>query len=842
MVSPDSHFCCSAKSASNLAATAHCPVCGMTMPPDSENAIEHNEQQYLFCSSACLRRFLVEPEQYTRLGNTWNAELIQANPGLSIGQAQRQSIDPVCGMQVEHDSAAAVFEWQTKLYYFCCQSCQRKFISNPSEFLNARVTQESHHEANGGSGNTSYICPMHPEVTAAEPGDCPACGMPLEPAMPGLSDHEENEVKDLTGRLTWSVLLTLPLVALSMSHMFTGHGVASAILSGWIQFFLCTPVLTWTAAPLLQRGWASVKNRSLNMFTLLTLGMAIPYLYSLIVLVSHTFAGEVREPLMVYFESSSVIATLALVGQLLEAKARVQSSGAVRDLIALMPSDATVVLPDGTDMVIPAADVAYGARVRIRPGERIPVDALVLDGSSSIDESMLTGEPVPVLKTPSSKVTAGTINGTGSLIVQCEHAGTETLLAQIVALVSQAQRSRVPVQRLADRIAAVFVPSVLAISVVTFACWYLKAGNAVAALSAAAAVLVVACPCALGLATPMSIVVAAGRGARSGVLFKEARSLQLLANLDTLVLDKTGTLTEGKPKLVDIACFAATPEDLLSFAAAVELHSEHPLAAAIVNAAAQKAAQPLHCREFESSPGLGVRGNVEGKTVVVGTLVHLRNCGVESAGHDTEDIGRTSVFVALDGKCAGRLDFTDALRPTSAAAVKELQQRGIHIVIATGDNEHSAAKVATELGITEFHAGLLPAAKAGLIETLRKQGVRVAMAGDGINDAPALAQADVGIALASGTDVAINSADIVLMQNDIRGIVRAIKISRAMLKNIAQNLALAFGYNIVAIPAAAGIFIPIIGLALDPMAAAAAMSVSSVAVIANALRLNKLEL
>lgn len=855
MESPTPDSCCSGsqKAQQIVAHTSGSqkadPVCGMPVDPVSAKVtVEHEGSQYYFCCAGCLRKFVAEPEKYHKSTGPQLTVLTGTCCGEKSAPSSTSALDPVCGMSVDTNSPAATYDWQGTRYYFCCQSCARKFSSNPLAFLEpARKDTRTVESAAVG-----YTCPMHPEVLTEKPGDCPACGMPLEPMVPSAGDDGSAEVEDITRHLKWSALLTIPLALLSMAHMYgmgpmsgTAHG-ASYLVSCWLQLLLATPVVLWVARPFFQRGWSSIKNRTLNMFTLLSLGIAIPYVYSLVSLLAVTFfLPQAAEQHMVYFESSAVIATLAWLGQLLEAKARARSASAVRELVALMPVEATVVLPDGTETVMPVSDIAFHAKVHVRPGERIPVDGCVLQGTSSVNESMLTGEPIPSVKQVGSHVSAGTINGNGSLVIQVKRVGNDTLLSQIVSLVSQAQRSRVPVQQLADKVAAIFVPAVLAAALFAFGAWMTAGAGLVTALSTAVAVLVVACPCALGLATPMSIVVAAGRAARSGVLFKEARSLQLLSAIDTLVIDKTGTLTQGQPRLVNIVTAGSLGnQDLLAVAAAVEAHSEHPLASAMTVASAAKGVSLPSCQDFVSTPGAGVTGNVSGHVVVVGTAAYLVGSGVDSASLPSlpADSTATSVFVAVDGKFQGRLDFADKLRPSATAAIKQLQQRGIRVVIATGDHERAARAVANALGITEVRAALLPAAKAALVKSLQSQGARVAMAGDGINDAPALAQADVGIAMASGTDIAVHSADIVLVNSDVTGIVRALKVSKAMLRNIAQNLFLAFAYNLVAIPVAAGLLVPVIGFAVSPMVAAAAMSVSSVLVIANGLRLRKLEL
>ncbi len=735
--------------------------------------------------------------------------------------------DPVCGMTVEPKSAKAQVEHLGRQYYFCYVGCADKFKADPEMYLNPNRKKEMPKDAPSGSG---YTCPMHPEIVSDKPADCPLCGMSLEPMMPGADDSADAEVAEIKKHLAYSALLTVPLVVLSMSHMLgiTALHALSPTANNWLQFALATPVVLWVAQPFIHRGWQSVKNKALNMFTLLSLGIVIPYVYSVASLLTTQ---------MLYFESAAVITTLAWFGQLLEAKARVQSASAVKELVSLMPSEATVVLPDGSPLVMKINEIPVGAEVRVKPGERIPVDGVVLEGESHVDESMLTGEPAAVLKTSGSLVSAGTINSNGSLLVEVKHVGNDTLLAQIINLVAQAQRSKLPVQKLVDKVASVFVPVVVVVALLTFAIWLLNGMAVVQAMTMAVAVLVIACPCALGLATPMSVIVAAGRAAKAGVLFKDASSLEALSQINTLVIDKTGTLTEGKMGLVSVVPAGTLNEDeLLTLAASVESHSEHPLAKAVLAANAKRKGATLACKDFAATPGEGVSGKVDGRVITLGTK--------SFAGGNTQfdNSNGSEIYISIDGQCQGRLEFADKLRADAVKSIKELQRSGITVVLATGDKAETAQAIADAVGIKDVRAALLPADKAALVKELQAKGAVVAMAGDGINDAPALAQANIGIAMASGTGIAISSAGIVLLNSDISGIVRAHKISKAMLSNIAENLFLAFGYNVLAIPAAAGVLLPILGIALNPMIAAAAMSVSSVSVIANALRLRYLKL
>ena len=764
-----------------------------------------------------------------------SAHSAPAAPNPSI--APETAIDPVCGMRVTISDTSLFFDFQDRRYDFCCQGCRTKFSTSPGYYLSGAAAARPRRKA----VKARYECPMHPDVVSDKPGDCPACGMPLEASVP-TADDGNAEVKELAHRFGWSALLSLPLLIVSMSEMF-GFSLLPAtgawhLVSCWLQAALATPVVFYLARPLFSKALASVRSNNANMFTLLALGIGIPYAYSLVSLVFATLSGADggTHHHMVYFESSALIATLAWLGQYLEARARHQSGSALRALVKLAPDDATVLMPDGSESRVPVKHIAPWARLRIAPGERLPVDGIVIDGRSTVDESMLTGESVPVLKETGSQVAAGTINTTGSLLVQAQQVGEDTMLSGIIRLVSDAQRSRVPIQQLADKAASIFVPAVLLVAATTAISWLALGFPLADALAAATAVLVVACPCALGLAVPMSIIVASGRAAREGVLFKEARSLQTLCRVDTLVIDKTGTLTEGKPSVQAIRPVPGTDADaLLALCAAVEQQSEHPLAAAIVQAAKAQAVAVSHdCRDFQSETGLGARATVDGKTVLVGSRAYLVKHGI--AVPATED-ATTTVHVASQGDYLGSIQCADKLRDTSAATIAELQAAGISVILASGDSESAVALAATASGITTSYGRLLPSEKSALVERLQADGHRVAMTGDGINDAPALARSDVGIALASGTDAALHTADIVLVSGGLEGIVRARKLSFALMRNIRQNLFLAFAYNLVAIPVCAGALSQLGITAVNPVVAALAMCFSSVAVVANALRL-----
>jgi Cu+-exporting ATPase len=807
-----------------------CPVCKTLFEPAQAKArTTHRGEQYLLCRTECLLVFLESPDQYCESG--------------AGAQEPYEAIDPVCGMTVDISSAVATYNWRGTNYYFCCQSCATKFSTNPQRFLVEGVPAEEMTATASG-----YICPMCPDVFSPVPAACPSCGMALEPA--GVSSEDgQDEVDQMQERLLRTAFFAVPVIFLSMSHMLgmramTGNMGNEHLVNCWLQLALATPVVAWSARPFLEKGMASIRNRRLNMFTLLSLGISIPYLYSVLSLVNVTFINQVgAQDHMVYFESSALITLLAWVGQILEAKARQRSTSALRDLLSLAPPEATVVFPDEREERIAVRNIAIGAKVRIAPGERIPVDGSILEGETYVDESMLTGEALPVEKGKAARVSAGTVNGTGSILVTVECSSSNTLLAQITELVSQAQRSRVPVQELVDKVAAVFVPAVIVVSAVTLVAWLVAGGTFLAALTAATSVLVVACPCALGLATPMSIIVASGRAAKSGVLFKEASALQALSRVDVMIFDKTGTITTGKPEVQAVYPANGFDSDqLLATAAAVDCFSEHPLARAITEACRQRSISVQGGVGFRSDTGFGASASVASKTVLVGSERFLKAAGVNDLGLPNDGDSRTSVFVAIDGRFAGRIAFVDRPRENAAECINRLGKLGLRLILASGDTKLAVASVAAAAGIEEYRAEMLPADKQRLVTDLQGQGLSVAVVGDGINDAPALAQANVGIAIGSGTDIAMHTAKIVLLNGDISGTYRAVLLSRAMMTNIKQNLLLAFAYNLITIPLAAGLMVSLTGLVLDPMIAAAFMAMSSFGVIANALRLRTLAL
>lgn len=763
------------------------------------------------------------------------------------------ALDPVCGMTVDPNRAAGSYEYQGTTYYFCSTHCLHRFRENPEQFLVKSASPSDVVQIQPQKPGQKYTCPMHPEIVRDRPGSCPICGMALEPVTVSLEDEENPELVDMTRRFWVCLFLSIPVFAIGMSDLIPGqplqHRVGVSTLN-WVQLLLATPVVTWGGWPFFVRAWQSIVNRSLNMFTLIGLGVAVAYVFSVIAVIApqlfpESFRGH-GGSVPVYFEASAVITTLVLLGQVLELRARSQTGNAIKALLGLAPKTARRIA-HGREEDVSLDQVHVGDRLRVRPGEKVPVDGVILEGSSALDEAMVTGEPIPVEKGTGDRVIGGTVNGRGAFVMQAERVGSETLLAQIVQMVAEAQRSRAPIQKLADVVSSYFVPLVVAIAVLTFIVWSIWGPEPRMAygLVNAVAVLIIACPCALGLATPMSIMVATGKGAQSGVLFKNAEAIEVLRKVDTLVVDKTGTLTEGKPKLVTVVTAAGVDEAmLLRLAASLERSSEHPLAAAIVAGAEERGLDLVDAVGFDSITGKGVRGEIDGRTVLLGNRALLDQFRIEPGDLATkaEELradGQTVMFVALDGKAEGLVGVADPIKSTTLEAVKQLHAEEIHIVMLTGDSRTTAEAVARKLGIDEVVAEVFPEQKVDAVKRFQSAGRVVAMAGDGINDAPALAQAHVGIAMGTGTDVAMMSAEVTLVKGDLRGIVRARVLSRATMRNIKQNLFFAFVYNSLGVPVAAGVLYPFFGILLSPMLAAAAMSFSSVSVIANALRLRR---
>ena len=762
------------------------------------------------------------------------------------------AIDPVCGMTVAVATARHTHEHAGVRHYFCSPRCRERFIADPARYLHPQAADMKPEPA-----GTLYTCPMHPEVVQQGPGICPICGMALEPkGVPPADAGPSPELVDFSRRLKVGAALTVPLLALAMGPDLglPLHRWISPRVAGWVELALATPVVAWCGRPFFERGWASIVHRSPNMWTLISIGVLAAYAYSLAAVLApglfphelHMHGGTVGR----YFEAAAVIVVLVLVGQVLELKARERTGDAIRALLDLAPKTARRLGADGTEREVALDLVGVGNRLRVRPGEAVPVDGLVVEGRSTVDESLLTGEPVPLEKTPGTHVTGGTLNKSGSFVMEARKVGSETMLARIVALVAEAQRSRAPIQGLADAVAAYFVPAVLLIAVAAFVAWLLLGPSPALAyaVTAAVSVLIIACPCALGLATPISIMVATGRGAHEGVLIRNAEALERLASVDTLLVDKTGTLTEGRPVLTDFAAMGSFDDaTLLQLAASLEKASEHPLAEAIVAGAQHRGLTLLDAEAFEAVAGQGVQGRVGGRNVALGSARLMQSLGLDTSAANAalerlRREGKIALLAAVDGKLAGWLAVADPIKPAASAALTALKARGIEVIMATGDNRVTAEAVANRLGIAIVHADLLPADKARIVAELKAQGRKVAMAGDGINDAPALAAADVGIAMGSGADVAIESAGITLPKGDLAGILRARQLAEATLANIKQNLAFAFGYNALGVPIAAGVLYPVLGVLLSPMIAAAAMSLSSVSVVANALRLGRVPL
>ncbi len=881
------------------------PICGMTVEPEAAaGSDEYRGKTYYFCSWRCLETFRADPAKYAKsvplavIEAPSVKKTLPVLPATMLAQGASGEVDPVCGMSVQPATAAGSSVYEGKTYYFCCQGCLAKFQTNPVKYLEPSVEPESHAPAPTGgltrdytcpmdpevhqdkpgpcpkcgmaleptmvvpfAPKTEYVCSMHPEIIRSEPGACPLCGMALEPRTVSFEEEANPELTDMTRRFWISLGPAAAVLVLAMSDMIPGQPI-QRILSNdaliWLQFLLATPVVLWAGWPFFKRGWQSVVNRSLNMFTLIAMGTGAAYVSSAFVtLLPGLVPTSFRRPdgtVAVYFEAAAVIIVLVLLGQVLELRARSQTTSAIKMLLGLAPKTARRLRDDGTEEDVPLDQVKPGDRLRVRPGEKVPVDGIVVEGTSTVDESTITGEPIPVEKAKGYRVTAGTVNGTGTFVMQAERVGAETLLAQIVRMVSEAQRSRAPIQRLADVVAGYFVPLVVGIALVSGLAWAVfgPEPKLAHALVNAVAVLIIACPCALGLATPMSIMVGTGRGATAGVLIKNAEALEVLEQVDTLVFDKTGTLTEGKPKLTTIKAAPGIHEiDLLRLAAGLERGSEHPLATAIVVEAEARGLVLSPAQEFRSVTGKGVKGTVEGRAVALGTLAFLR----QEVGLTEQDLrefeteaerlrreGQTVVFVAVEGQPAGLLGVADPIKASTREAIRLLHAEGLRLIMVTGDHRSTAEAVARQLGIDEVRAEVLPDQKGLIVKQLQAEGHIVAMAGDGVNDAPALAQANVGIAMGTGTDIAMQSAGVTLVKGDLRGIARARRLSRVTMRNIRQNLLFAFLYNVLGVPIAAGLLYPIWGLLLSPMIASAAMTFSSVSVIANALRLRRVEL
>ena len=763
--------------------------------------------------------------------------------------AAARVIDPVCGMTVDPATAKHRFAYKGQDYFFCSAGCRTKFEANPEKFLAPKSSAPEEKLPEG----TIYTCPMHPEVRQVGPGSCPICGMALEPETVSLDDAPDPELIDMTRRFWIGLALTLPVFVIDMAAHLGGVHLLPLQTSNWLSFALATPVVLWAGWPFFERGWQSVKTRNLNMFTLIAMGTGVAYVYSVVAtLAPQVFPQTFRDhhgAVAVYFEAAAVITVLVLLGQVLELRARARTSGAIRALLGLAPKTARRISEAG-DEDIDIDAIAVGDLLRVWPGEKVPVDGTVTEGVSLVDESLVTGESMPVKKAEGAQVIGGTVNQSGGLVVRADRIGRDTMLARIVDLVARAQRSRAPVQRLADQVAGWFVPVVIVVALAAFAAWAVFGPEPrfTYALVAAVTVLIIACPCALGLATPMSIMVGVGRGARSGILIRDAEALERMEKVDTLVIDKTGTLTEGKPKVVAVvAAEGFDRNELLRLAASVERASEHPLAFAILNAAKDEGLELREVRDFDSPAGKGASGTVDGRKVVLGNAAIMQLSGVDTQALEKDartqrERGATAIYVAVDGRAAGVIAIADPVKPSAPEALRQLRGNGLRIVMLTGDNVTTAQAVAKTLGITEVEADVLPERKGDVVTRLRGEGRVVAMAGDGINDAPALAAADVGIAMGSGTDVAIESAGITLLRGDLMGLVEARQLSRATMRNIRQNLAFAFLYNAAGIPVAAGVLYPVFGILLSPMIAAAAMALSSLSVIGNALRLARMKL
>lgn len=828
------------------------PVCGMTIDPaTAAGRYEYQGKTYYFCALSCLARFRANPEEV----------LSKKKPLPMMQPVQQGKIDPVCGMTVQPATAAGSYEYRGERYYFCATRCLEKFRDDPEYYLLPPGQRVPKPVAIPAGGVVEYVCPMDPEVLETQPGACRICGMALEPKVVSAEDVGNPELEDMSRRFRICLGPAVLVMFIAMSDMIPGmplHYRFGGEVLNWVQLLLATPVVLWGGAPFFQRGWASIVNSAPNMFTLIAIGTGAAFGYSVLATLLPTLLpASFHRPdgtVAVYFEAAAMITVLVLLGQVLELRARSQTSFAIKSLLRLAPATARLVRPDGSEEDVPLEQVHVGDRLRVRPGERVPVDGVVLEGSTSVDESMITGESIPIAKEIGVSVTGGTMNGTGSMLMRAQRVGRETLLARIVQMVSDAQRSRAPIQRVADVAAGYFVPLVVSVAVLTALAWALwgPEPKLAYALVNAVAVLIIACPCALGLATPMSIMVGTGRGATAGVLVKKAEALEVLGKVDTIVFDKTGTLTEGKPALMTVHTLPPwSQQEVLRLAASLEQGSEHPLAGAIVTGARSRKIPMVASRQFQSTTGKGVSGLVENNSVAIGTASFLREtigvAGGELATLEAEadrlrQEGQTVVFVGIDGKVGGLLGVADPIKGSTGDAVRMLKDDGLRLVMLTGDHQQTANAVGRQLGLDDVRAGVLPNQKGEIVARLKAEGRVVAMAGDGVNDAPALALADVGIAMGTGADVAIESAGMTLVKGDLRALVRARRLSKATMQNIRQNLFFAFVYNLVGVPVAAGVLYPFFGLLLSPMIASAAMTFSSVSVISNALRLRKLAL
>ena len=826
------------------------PVCGMTTSSDSLHQTRYGDTGYAFCSAGCLKKFLAAPPSFASVAAKQAptpACCAGHVPQATVTQGALTHIDPVCGMTVSPDTPRSVVHADTT-YYFCSDRCVSKFKAGPNQYLHNAAQPPSAVVKDGAE----YTCPMHPEVCQIGPGTCPKCGMALEP-MDATVAEDTTELRAMTLRLWVSAGLSVPLLAISMSDWLPGlhlHQRIGADAFNWLQAALGTPVVAWGGWPFFVRAWASFRSRNLNMFSLIGLGTSAAFLFSIFALL---FPGSLPEAfktngmLPLYFEAAAVIVTLVLLGQVLELRARSKTNSAIKSLLELAPSTALRVAGDGTETEIQLDTVQVGDQLRVKPGGKVPVDGIIVNGSSNIDESMVSGEPLPVAKQAGSTVTGGTVNQTGSFVMRAEKIGADTLLSRIVQMVNDAGRSRAPIQKLADKVAGWFVPGVIAIAVLAFGVWALfgPAPTLANAMVAAVSVLIIACPCALGLATPISIMVGIGRGAQEGVLIKDAEALELMEKVDTLVVDKTGTLTEGKPSVQQVFATAGfTEEQVLRVAASLDAQSEHPLAQAVVRHAKQAGTKFSDIENFESLTGQGVRGELNGDAVLLGNGRLMQANQIDTSAVDAQvdaqrAQGQTVIFVASRGQLIGTVGVADPIKETTREAIAQLHAAGLKIIVLTGDNAVTAAAVAKQLGLDDFKADVMPEDKLNFLKELQKGGHIVAMAGDGVNDAPALAQANVGIAMGTGTDVAMNSARVVLVKGDLRGIAKARTLSQATMRNIRQNLFFAFLYNFAGVPIAAGILYPWFGILLSPMIASAAMSLSSVSVIGNALRLKR---